>query len=86
MGVGQNLILLSPRSERDLRVGSSETPEGNRIGENAETGLSGKRLRLDLIFWEDENWKPGVWDSESKPGFKGPDASRGSNKEEWGPR
>lgn len=30
-------------------------------------------------------WKSGVWDLRSKSGFKGPDASRGGNREEWGP-
>lgn len=30
-------LVLNPRSQRDLRAGSSEAPEGNRIGKNAET-------------------------------------------------
>lgn len=65
-------------------MGSFEISEGNRIGENVEIGFFGKRLRLDFIFWEDENWKFGVWDLEFKLGFKGLDVFRGSNKEEWG--
>lgn len=75
-------LVLSFRSEKDLRVGSFEAPEGNRIGKNAETRPSRKRLRQGP-FWEDENWEleSGTQDPAR---IQGPRYIQGNNWEERG--
>lgn len=75
--------MLSPRTEKDLRVGSFEAPEGNRIGKNAETRPSGKRLRRGP-FWEDENWELESGTQDTSQGSRAK-IHPGEQGEKWGP-